>query len=39
MTEPLQHAIEALQRPTIDAQNAIVTHILEEIEEQEWIRL
>jgi hypothetical protein len=36
MTEQLQHAIEALQRLPVDAQNAIATRILEEIEEQEW---
>lgn len=36
MTEQLQHAIEALQRLPAEAQNAIATRILEEIEEQEW---
>ncbi len=36
MTEQLQHAIEALQQMPADAQNAIATRILEEIEEQEW---
>ena len=36
MTEQLQHAIEALQRLPTNAQNAIATRILEEIEEQEW---
>ena len=36
MTEQLQHAIEALQQLPENAQNAIATRILEEIEEQEW---
>lgn len=36
MTEQLQEAIEALQRLPAHAQNKIATHILEEIEEQEW---
>ena len=36
MTEQLQHAIEALKQLPDDAQNAIATRILEEIEEQEW---
>ncbi len=36
MTEQLQHAIEALRRLPANAQNAIATRILEEIEEQEW---